>query len=1273
MVTVSVPPSAAQGLMLLNSANVTSATTDPNNGNNSDSETTTVDRSADLAIATTDAPDPVTAGTNITYTVQVTNNGPSDAAAVTITNALPVGVAFVSSVPGTPTCTPSGGTVTCNMGTLAPSGTALVTITGAVASGTANGTMLTNTSSVSSTTPDPNAADNTDSDTTTVATSADLDLSLVAVPEPVVIGGIVTYTLTVTNNGPSDASSVTLTDTLPAGVSFLAVTPGPPTCTEVGGIVTCALGTLASGSSTTVDIDALINGPPLTNTASVTAAESDPNGANNSASISSTVAAGIDLDDGFGLAGGTVPITASLSASGLQVAGTGNEITYDHTLFSVNVPGDCVLNPALVGKSLAGGVVGSTATTTTVRIFVQGPPINVDPIPDGPLYTCTFSVLGATLPGTYTLINDNQIAQDPNGQTVAITGFDGTITVLLVGPSATPSNTPTDTATPTDTPTETPTPTPTPTSTDTPTVTPTPISVLIDLGSGIGIASGTVDITATLLSAGFQVAASGNEITFDHTVLALDPSDCVLNPGLDKQLSAGVVAMTATTTTMRVFVQAVGSFDPIPDGLLYTCTFHILGGTPPGSYPLFNDNEFAQDPAMMPLPFVSGNDGLIAVTLFGPTNTPTPTPTDTPTPTPTPTDTPTPTPTPTDTPTPTPTEEPPDLDISAAVNEDPIPPGELLLYTLTFGNAGGTAEMVTVDATVPAGTTFVSASHSPTTQPAPGGTGGISWSVPDLGKGSGGVVTFTVRVDPTVPIGTIIVLTGYQIDAPAIPMPRIGQDLTVTVQTNRPLELLKKDDPDPVFIGEELTYSLVIANRSSIALQNVIARELFDPRLRFVSSVPPPDFGTEDRWTLPFLPAAMSRTITIIAEPRSFALPGDVLSNFAQVEDQFGDSARATQDTLVIGEGSLSISIDDLPDPVGPNQQITYTLTYANGSNDDLANVVVHANRDPRLTFVSANPPPDPGSDLDWTVGTLESGVAERIFATFNVGNPVIPDGSLFVLQATVNDDMGHVAAAQETTLFSRDGAGGQFALALTGAPRNLRIGVVTTMIYMIKFQNEGVLDSINVRLSDVLPPGLSFVQSVPPPSSVSGNVLSYNFSTVPSGATRLIVIQAELSPNALPGTTLTNYVSMADDAGNSAEAVFVGSVRAGSLPSDGRLSIAFTAPKRIVAGSNLKSTLNISNGSRGDSQNVVAQLTGSSAAQFTSAIPGPSSIQNNAGVTTLTWVFPTFSGPGNKSIKITHRIPDTAPAGSTLQFNANVSAPDGRSDSDSATVEVRN
>lgn len=74
--------------------------------------------------------------------------------------------------------------------------------------------------------------------------------------DPAKTNQLVTYTITVTNNGPSDASSVTVTDTLPAnGVTFVSATPsqGGP-CTKAGNVVTCPLGTIANGNSATVTI-----------------------------------------------------------------------------------------------------------------------------------------------------------------------------------------------------------------------------------------------------------------------------------------------------------------------------------------------------------------------------------------------------------------------------------------------------------------------------------------------------------------------------------------------------------------------------------------------------------------------------------------------------------------------------------------------------------------------------------------------------------------------------------------------------------------------------------------------------------------------------------------------------------------------------------------------------------------------------------------------------------------------------------------------------------
>ncbi len=76
---------------------------------------------ADLSITKSGAPNPVTVGSSLAYTVMVTNNGPSPATAVALTDTLPAGVTFVSANATQGACAQSGGTVTCNLGTLANS------------------------------------------------------------------------------------------------------------------------------------------------------------------------------------------------------------------------------------------------------------------------------------------------------------------------------------------------------------------------------------------------------------------------------------------------------------------------------------------------------------------------------------------------------------------------------------------------------------------------------------------------------------------------------------------------------------------------------------------------------------------------------------------------------------------------------------------------------------------------------------------------------------------------------------------------------------------------------------------------------------------------------------------------------------------------------------------------------------------------------------------------------------------------------------------------
>jgi uncharacterized repeat protein (TIGR01451 family) len=125
---------------------------------------------ADLSLSLSDAPDPVAPGGSLAYTIQVTNQGPAASPGMTVIDTLPAQVTFVSSTPGAPTCSHSAGTLTCALGSLAPSAGATVTVNVSV-SPSATGT-LSNAAVVSGGAPDPFAANNSDVETTQLVAAA---------------------------------------------------------------------------------------------------------------------------------------------------------------------------------------------------------------------------------------------------------------------------------------------------------------------------------------------------------------------------------------------------------------------------------------------------------------------------------------------------------------------------------------------------------------------------------------------------------------------------------------------------------------------------------------------------------------------------------------------------------------------------------------------------------------------------------------------------------------------------------------------------------------------------------------------------------------------------------------------------------------------------------------------------------------------------------------------------------------------------------------------
>jgi len=149
------------------------------------------------------------------------------------------------------------------------------------------------------------------------ASSADVMLRNVDSPDPVAVGNDITFTVTVTNNGPSAATGVRISDPLPAGTTFVSATTPHGSCNGTG-TVTCTFNPLASGASASV---ALIIRPTVTggisNTASVSGAETDPDPMNNTATAVTTVTAALSLmSDGPDLTGSWQSLTQNCKGTG---------------------------------------------------------------------------------------------------------------------------------------------------------------------------------------------------------------------------------------------------------------------------------------------------------------------------------------------------------------------------------------------------------------------------------------------------------------------------------------------------------------------------------------------------------------------------------------------------------------------------------------------------------------------------------------------------------------------------------------------------------------------------------------------------------------------------------------------------------------------------------------------------------------------------------------------------------------------------------------------
>jgi len=322
--------------------------TDPTPANNAGSDTTPLTGAPDLSLSKSDGGASVAPGGTVAYTLTYANHGNRGASGVSLAETVPANTAFNA---GASTagwfCTPTlnaGSTCTLNLGTLAAGGgsqaaTFSATVITPIAAGV---TQISNTASIANDGAnglDPTPADNSAGDTTPLTGAPDLTLTNSDGGVSASTGGTATYTLTYSNAGNRGASSLILTETVPANTVFkAAASTAGWTCTP----------NVNPGSTCKLMVAAMAGGGNQTALFAVTVARSMPAGVTqitNTASITDDGTNGIDPTPANNSAADTTPVVITIG--------------YFYTLTPCRVVETRSANGPRGGPALTGGTVRS--------------------------------------------------------------------------------------------------------------------------------------------------------------------------------------------------------------------------------------------------------------------------------------------------------------------------------------------------------------------------------------------------------------------------------------------------------------------------------------------------------------------------------------------------------------------------------------------------------------------------------------------------------------------------------------------------------------------------------------------------------------------------------------------------------------------------------------------------------------------------------------------------------------------------------------------------
>jgi uncharacterized repeat protein (TIGR01451 family) len=1229
MVVKTASPLANGTLITHGTYSIDSAQTSPVSGA---SITTTVTSTPTMTLALTDAPDPVQAGGNITYTLTYGNNGSMDASGVVVTDVVPANTTFVSATAGG---TLASGTVSWNLGSVAVGATGSVQMTVQVANPLTNGTVIANNgASIDSTQTNPvNAA----SVNTTVTSAPVLSVSAADSPDPVQAGANLTYTLSYGNSGNATGTSVVISDTLPANTTFVSATGGG---TLASGVVTWSIGTLASGGSGSVQlvvkvVSPLANGTTITNaTYSIDSAQTTPvAGAALTTAVSSAPVLALTLTDSPDpvAAGANITYTLSYSntgnmnATGLvlsdtlpanttYVSSTGSgalssgTVTWSVASLNAGASGSVQL-VAKVASPLASG---TTITNDTSSIdSAQTTPVGGAPVTTGvtsaPAPTLSVTDAPDPVPAggniTYTLTYGNNGTMDATGVVISDTVPANTTFVSATAGGALSSST-----------------------------------VTWTLGNLAVGATGSVQMTvqvANPLANGTVINHSGASIDTAQTnpvnaaavtttvtsapILSLSASDSpdpvqaganltyTLSYGNSGNATGTSVVLSDTLPANTTFVSATGG-GTLASGVV-TWSIGTLASAGSGSVqlvvkvasPLANGATITN--ATYSIDSAQTNPVSGAAVTTGVSSAPV-------------------------------------LALTLTGAPDPVNAGSNLTYTLAYGNSGNanaTGTVITMP--LPANTTYVSSSPVATVA-----SGTATWSLGTVNAGVSTTVTLIVKVTSPLANGTLITASGAAIDSNET-APVNAASTTTTVGSAPAPTLSVTDAPDPVPAGGNITYTLTYGNNGTMDATGVVISDTVPANTTFVSATAGGALSSSTvTWTLGNLAVGATGSVQMTVQVANPLANGTVINHSGASIDtaQTNPVNAAAVTTTVTSAPILSLSASDSPDPVQAGANLTYTLSYGNSGNATGTSVVLSDTLPANTTFVSATGGGTLASGVvTWSIGTLASAGSGSVQLVVKVASPLANGAT--ITNATYSIDSAQTNPVSGAAVTTGVSSAPVLALTLTGAPDPVNAG--SNLTYTLAYGNSGNANATGTVITMPLPANTTYVSSSPVATVASGTA-TWSLGTVNAGVSTTVTLIVKVTSPLANGTLITASGAAIDS--NETSPVSAASI-ATTVATAPALTLSMSdSPDPVQAGSNLTYTLAYGNNGNANASGVVLTTAVPANTSFVSATGG--GILSSG---TVTWNLGTINTGTNASVQVVVHVASPLANGTTIASGA--------------------